>query len=334
MKPTSIIPILFFICGFAFDWEEYHSNRAAKSQHDRTVGGNRLYVLTFGIPANYHKAEVKLIGNMHGNEVVGREMLLRLADYICSQYLNGDDFIVWLVKHTRIHLMPSMNPDGFDIAGNESSSGRENAHNVDLNRNFPDSDRLYFQWESEIETKMIMDWLDIIPFVLSANLHGGALVANYPFDITKRRISILLRIPNVFFHTYDNAPLDETILAVRSKKNLCILRWFSVLGLIKSMQDYNYMETNCFEITLELGCSKYPPAKDLPRYWEENRKSLLNFILQAHEGIKGFVFGYQDGEVKPLSNAIIMVMNVTSRRNPELINHPIYSSMFGAFIKS
>uniref|UniRef100_A0A5K3FA26 Peptidase_M14 domain-containing protein n=1 Tax=Mesocestoides corti TaxID=53468 RepID=A0A5K3FA26_MESCO len=228
MKPTSIIPILFFICGFAFDWEEYHSNRAAKSvllnvhnrcqnisffyhlktkQHDRTVGGNRLYVLTFGIPANYHKAgvpEVKLIGNMHGNEVVGREMLLRLADYICSQYLNGDDFIVWLVKHTRIHLMPSMNPDGFDIAvknGNESSSGRENAHNVDLNRNFPDSDRLYFQWEakdnseqleflqeyytapqSEIETKMIMDWLDIIPFVLSANLHGGALVANYPFD--------------------------------------------------------------------------------------------------------------------------------------------------------
>uniref|UniRef100_A0A5K3F9R9 Peptidase_M14 domain-containing protein n=1 Tax=Mesocestoides corti TaxID=53468 RepID=A0A5K3F9R9_MESCO len=99
------------------------------------------------------------------------------------------------------------------------------------------------------------------------------------------------------------------------------------------MQDYNYMETNCFEITLELGCSKYPPAKDLPRYWEENRKSLLNFILQAHEGIKGFVFGYQDGEVKPLSNAIIMVMNVTSRRNPELINHPIYSNKKGDYFR-
>lgn len=40
---------------------------------------------------------------------------------------------------------------------------------------------------------------------------------------------------------------------------------------IGGMQDYNYVWHGCMEITLEISCCKYPPASDLPRYWEENR---------------------------------------------------------------
>lgn len=48
------------------------------------------------------------------------------------------------------------------------------------------------------------------------------------------------------------------------------------------MQDWNYVNTNCFEVTIELACVKYPMAKDLPKYWEQNQRSLLQFIHQVN----------------------------------------------------
>lgn len=38
------------------------------------------------------------------------------------------------------------------------------------------------------------------------------------------------------------------------------------------MQDYNYIQHGCFELTLELSCCKYPRPENLSHIWEENKK--------------------------------------------------------------
>lgn len=55
------------------------------------------------------------------------------------------------------------------------------------------------------------------------------------------------------------------------------------------MQDFNYLHSNCFEVTFELSCCKYPFASELPRFWRNNKESLLAYMEQANIGVRGFV---------------------------------------------
>lgn len=63
-------------------------------------------------------------------------------------------------------------------------------------------------------------------------------------------------------------------------------KWYALWG---GMQDWNYVWMSDFEITLELSDEKWPPASELPGFWEQNRNALLAYVAQVHCGVRGTV---------------------------------------------
>ena len=70
------------------------------------------------------------------------------------------------------------------------------------------------------------------------------------------------------------------------------------------MQDFNYLNSNAFEITVEMGCCKFPEASALPGLWEDHRPPLVAFMKRVHMGVKGTV---RNADRKPVPRAEINV---------------------------
>lgn len=330
---------------FLHDLSKKYPNITRLYTIGKSVQGRKLYVIEIAQQPGEHRfgvPEFKYVANMHGNEVVGRELLLLLAKYLCENY-KSNDRITKLIDTTRIHLMPSMNVDGYELAmeGDASSGvGRKNLNNVDLNRNFPDQyGTNEFNRNAQPETLAVMNWTKSIPFVLSANLHGGSLVANYPYDDSSKdfqpnqsnnqhTVTNLTPDNQLFQHlarTYSNAHATMhnsppcPMFKERFPEGITNgAAWYSVTG---GMQDWNYVYAGVFEITLELSCTKYPRASELLSYWKDNREALIKYMEEVHRG----AFGYVKSSIgTPISNAAITINNNT---------HVTYTTKTGEFWK-
>lgn len=251
------------------------------------------------------RPEVKYVGNMHGDEAVGRELIIRFADYLLSHRSNPE--VQRLLDNSRVHLLPSINPDGFansveGMCETITADSRGNANKLDLNRNFPDIWR-HNKAEIQPETRAIMDWLDRIPFVLSANFHGGAKVINYPYDSnpeSERRYSIA---PDDDFFRHLAVTYVSNQPAI---KDGCSDDWFiggitngaAWYTLTGGMQDYNYGFYGVLETTFELSCCKYPDASQLSKFWQRNRIPMLKYLLEVNRGIRGVITDENNNGIK------------------------------------
>jgi hypothetical protein len=242
----------------------------------QTVQGRELWVMKISdnVKRDEVEPEVKYISSMHGDEIVGRELMMILLAEIATKY-GKDKNITNLVNNTEIFIMPSMNPDGSLARRRANGSGR------DLNRNFPEifSKKGYFD-DREPETMAVMKFQASRQFALSANFHGGAVCVNYPWDSTLTR------------HPFDK--LIKDISLEYSKRNPEMINsrefedgitngadWYVVRG---GMQDWSYVFFNDLQVTVELSGRKWPNYNTIKDYYKKNQASLMYYLTAVHQG--------------------------------------------------
>ncbi len=300
----------------------------------RSVQGRELLVLKISdnVGRDEVEPEFKYISSMHGDEITGRELTLRLAEEMLSSY-GRDRQITDLIDNTEIYIMPSMNPDG------STARRRANANGYDLNRNFPEFVRRDPNTPAgrQVEVQAIMAFQASRNFSLSANFHGGAVVVNYPWDSRYEAHPLEDMIKDL---SLEYANLNAPMRASTEFRGGIVngADWYIVEG---GMQDWSYIWHNDLQVTIELSDIKWPSYALIPNFYRDNRASMLRYAELVHQGAgvklsdrsaEGRVvitdqagrslgsFGFQRGEFYKVLPAGSYVFEVTSAGQTRRVN--------------
>lgn len=259
--------------------------------------GRKILALKITDNPNTHENEPEFLytSSMHGDETAGYPTMLNLIEYLLENY-GTNARVTSLVNNVEIWINPLANPDGTYADGDMTVSGatRSNANGVDLNRNYPDPiDGPHPDGEAwQPETQIFMGFADTMNFVLSANFHGGAEVANYAWDTKPAD------------HPDKNWWLDRCIkfadtcqangpasyfndLYTGSDPGVTNgYAWYEVDG---GRQDYMHWWHQCRELTVELSTIKLIAAGTFTTMWNSTYPSLLNYMEESVYGIRGII---------------------------------------------
>ena len=289
-------------------WAEQYANIAKLVEIGKSREGRSVLAMRIAADGDTTmRPRVFYTSTMHGDEVCGYALSLRLIDYILKNYRNGNDIVDNIVDNVVLYINPLSNPDGTYYGGNNTilNARRYNAANVDLNRNFPALGALSKQ-SYEPETTMMMNFAESRRFCISANFHGGDETLNYPWDS--------------YYESEMPLPDKEWFLDVCSRY-IAQLRthsanmmttvtpegyvfgseWYKVHG---GRQDWMLYNMRCREITIELSKSKLLDSDMLEEYWQANRDPLLQLILEANQSVMGKVIS-TDGT--PLNAEVVII---------------------------
>lgn len=269
----------------------------------KTYTGQEIYVIKISdnVENDEVEPEFSYIANMHGNEVVGRRLMIQLMQEMLESYASGSDEFANLINFNELYFIPTLNPEGYQ------KRQRGNAKWTDINRDFPDflsSDNQNIPAKRTEETVAMMNFHAGRHLALSGSFHDGAVVVNYPWDTTKAAPplhSFIVDLSRLYAERNEDMKNSHEFEDGITNG----YAWYEVNG---GMQDWAFYYHDNLMITFELSNIKWPKWSEIERQYQLNRDSMVAFMQQIKSGA-GFFFSDRQ-----LSGRV-EILSITSKEN-------------------
>ena len=257
--------------------------------------------------------EIRIYGDIHGDEVSGMMVACDVLDWILVNYATDAD-AQKLVNDGELWFIPQGNPWGL------MNQTRYNSNDVDLNRNFwgPDGSSDGSGDFSEAETQAIRDLTEVMGkrFVTSLSFHAGEICFNSVYNYA----STPTTDEPIFFESRSGGPegyADPSPFGLaQAYFDGCTTSgfwytngadWYITNG---DTNDWSYYQWSDLDTTLEVTTTKWPDSSQIPAYTSQHRQATLNYMLKTFQGVSGLMTDQSSGT--PLDGTVTATCTATS----------------------
>ena len=215
-----------------------------------------------------NEPEFRIIGNHHGNELMGIQIGLNMLHYLTENY-GSNTQVTHLVNDLETWIIPMMNPDG------RTSGTRDNADGVDLNRDYG------YMWNAEggdaygfaePETRAIRLHGLEHNFAISLSFHTSAMYVNYVWNYRP------FPVPDSAFVVNISAPYaSATGYTLIEGYN-----WYQTYG---DCNDWSYGSRGDIDATIETADG----VSNITTTWNLNRPAILAMMERTFNGVRGII---------------------------------------------
>jgi PKD repeat protein len=243
-----------------------------------SAGGRSLAVLKISdnVNVNENEPEILFEGGIHGDEIMGPEVVIRFARDLCTGYGNNTTYTN-LVNSREIWMYYLVNPDGY------VSMSRYNGNGVDINRDNG------YMWGAEgfstgafsqPESRAIRSLQNDHNPVVFTDYHGGSEVLSYPWSYKMEATADVTHINNLA-SVYSNSS-GYASLPFGQGYNIM----YQIFG---STKDNMYGNLGQVSWSIEITNDKQPPSSQIGMYYGYNLPAMTEMINRAGYGVEGIV---------------------------------------------